>query len=185
MPISRKFERNIISMSTVAAAPATIQLSEKQQRYARLLSNSFLFRLFLLGKLPLGFLSGMKIKHLDANTCVTTVPYGWMTRNPFRSTYFAALSMAAELSNGSLALMAVEGTNVAVIIVNLEAQFIKMAKNLTTFTCNDGHKLFEAVAKAQETGEPVTATVETTGVSEDGVVVARFKLTWSFKARKK
>jgi hypothetical protein len=174
-------------MPTTAAemTSVSIQLTEKQQKFADALKNGFLFKIFTLVKLPLGFLSGMKIKHLDQNSCITTVPYGWMTRNPFGSTYFAALSMAAELSNGALALMAVEGTDVAVIIVNLEAQFIKMAKNLTTFTCNDGHKLFEAVEEAKQTGQPVTATVETIGVSEDGVTVATFKLTWSFKARKK
>jgi hypothetical protein len=164
-------------MPTTAAemTSVSIQLTEKQQKFADALKNGFLFKIFTLVKLPLGFLSGMKIKHLDQNSCITTVPYGWMTRNPFGSTYFAALSMAAELSNGAL----------AVIIVNLEAQFIKMAKNLTTFTCNDGHKLFEAVEEAKQTGQPVTATVETIGVSEDGVTVATFKLTWSFKARKK
>jgi hypothetical protein len=162
----------------------TYTLSPQQEKFAKKLNNGFVFRLFMLLKLPLGFLSGMKIKHLDAEKCVTTVPYGWMTRNPFASTYFAALSMAAELSNGAPALMAVEGTNVAVIIVNLEAQFIKMAKNVTTFTCNDCDKLFEAVEKAKATKEVVTARVYTEGVSEDGVVVAKFYFTWSFKARK-
>jgi hypothetical protein len=174
-----------MTTATAAAPQATIQLSEKQEKFRKYLSSGFIFKMFLLAKLPLGFISGMKIKHLDANTCVSTIPYRWLTRNPFGSTYFAALSMAAELSNGALALMAVEGTEVAVIIVNLEAQFIKMAKNLTTFTCNDGHKLFEAVEEAKRTGQPVTATVNTVGVSEDGVTVATFKLTWSFKARKK
>lgn len=166
-------------------APLTYTLSEKQQKFAKQLSNPFLFKFFTLMKLPLGFMSGMKITKLDATTCVTTVPYRWLTRNPFGSTYFAALSMAAELSNGAPALMSVEGTNVAVIIVNVEAQFIKMAKNLTTFTCNECDKLFEAVEKAKATGEVVTATVETIGVSEDGITVAKFNFTWSFKARKK
>jgi len=162
-----------------------VTLNAKQLKFAERLSNNFMFRLFLFLKLPLGFLSGMKIKKLSAEQCVATVPYGWMTRNPFASTYFAALSMAAELSNGALALMAVEGTSVAVIIVNMEAQFIKMAKNVTTFTCNDGAALFEAVEKAKATGEVVTAKVYTEGVSEDGIVVAKFHFTWSFKARKK
>jgi hypothetical protein len=171
-------------MSTTATSPAII-LNPRQHKFLKKLSNRFLFKFFLLLKLPLGFLSGMKIKKLSAEQCITTVPYGWMTRNPFASTYFAALSMAAELSNGALALMAVEGTNVAVIIVNMEAQFIKMAKNITTFTCNDGAALFEAVEKAKATGEVVTARVYTEGISEDGIVVAKFHFTWSFKARKK
>ncbi len=170
-------------MSTLQATHK-VELSAKQQKFIERLSSVFLFRLFLLLKLPLGFLSGMRIKKLSAEQCVATVPYGWMTRNPFASTYFAALSMAAELSNGALALMA-EGTSVAVIIVDMEAQFIKMAKNVTTFTCNDGAALFEAVEKAKATGEVATAKVYTEGVSEDGVVVAKFHFTWSFKARKK
>jgi hypothetical protein len=169
---------------TTLQATHKVTLSAKQQKFAERLGSSFMFRLFLLLKLPLGFLSGMRIKKLSAEQCVATVPYGWMTRNPFASTYFAALSMAAELSNGALALMAVEGTNVAVIIVNMEAQFIKMAKNITTFTCNDGDLLFEAVEKAKATGEVVTTRVYTEGVSDDGVVVAKFHFTWSFKARK-
>ncbi len=162
-----------------------ILLTDKQEKFRNNLSRNFMFRFFLLLRLPLGFFSGMRIKHLDGNNCIATVPYGWMTRNPFGSTYFAALSMAAELSNGALALMAVEGTSVAVIIVHMEAEFIKMAKNITTFTCNEGHLLFEAVEKAKTSGEPVTATVSTNGISEDGITVARFKFTWSFKARKK
>lgn len=171
-------------MSATATSSAIV-LNAKQQKFLERLGNGFLFRFFLLLKLPLGFFSGMRIKKLSPEQCVATVPYGWMTRNPFASTYFAALSMAAELSNGALALMAVEGTNVAVIIVNMEAQFIKMAKNTTTFTCNDGAALFEAVEKAKATGEVVTARVYTEGISEDGIVVAKFHFTWSFKARKK
>ncbi|MBY0434105.1 MAG: DUF4442 domain-containing protein [Cyclobacteriaceae bacterium] len=160
-------------------------LSPAQQKFVKRITNPFLFNLFLLIKLPMGFLSGMKIKQADTQTCVTTVPYRWLNQNPFRSTYFAVLSMAAELSTGMAALLAVEGTSVAVIIVNMEAEFIKMAKNTTTFTCLECQKLFEAAAHARATGEAVTATVETTGVSQDGVTVAKFKFTWSFKARKK
>ena len=162
-----------------------IQLSQDHQKFISRIINPVTFRLFMLFKLPLGLLSGMKVKYLDGTKCVTTVPYGWMTRNPFKSTYFAALSMAAELSNGAMALMAVYKRNptVAVIIVGMESQFIKMAKDATTFTCDEGYKLFDAVEQTQKTGESVTATLSTVGRSEDGTEVARFKFTWSFKRR--
>ena len=162
-----------------------IALSEDHQKFIKKIVNPFTFRLYMLFKLPLGLLSGMRVKYLDGTKCMTTVPYGWMTRNPFRSTYFAALSMAAEASNGAMALLAVYNRkpSVAVIIVGMESEFIKMAKDTTTFTCEEGYKLFDAVEETLETGESVEAQVTTVGRSEDGTEVARFKFTWSFKRR--
>lgn len=129
----------------------------------------------------------MKVREVSKHYCVATVPYGWMTRNPFKSTYFAALSMAAELSTGALALFAVEKTSpsVAVIIIGMEAEFPKRAENVTTFTCEDGDKLFAGVKETQATGEQVLVWVNTIGRAEDGTEVARFKFLWSFKRRRK
>ena len=62
------------------------------------------FRMFLLTKLPSAYFTGVRIKEVDAKKCVTTVPYKWFSKNPFRSTYFASLAMAAEMSTGALAL---------------------------------------------------------------------------------
>ena len=127
------------------------------------------------------------MRELDSERCAVTVPYGWRTTNPFRSTYFAALGMAAEMSTGALAMMATElaPRPVALIIVGLEAGFEKKAQALTTFTCEDGAKAFAAVAETVRTGEPATARMETVGRTPDRVVVARFAFTWSFRRRSK
>ena len=174
-----------MTTATADNSASEIVLSTEQQNFIGKILNPFIFRFFMLFKLPLGLFSGMRVRELTGTKCVTTVPYGWMTRNPFKSTYFAALSMAAELSNGAMALMAVYKRNpsVAVIIVGMESEFIKMAKDLTTFTCEDGHKLFEAVEETTRTGETAEATLTTIGRSENGTEVARFKFTWSFKRR--
>ncbi|MDX2002665.1 MAG: DUF4442 domain-containing protein [Chitinophagales bacterium] len=174
-------------MST-ATAPLEqkVTMEPWQQQFVNRLKNPFLFRMFLLAKLPLGFFSGMRVREMDTQRCVATVPYGWRTRNPFKSTYFAALSMAAELSTGALALFAVEKRkpSVAVIIIGMEAEFPKRAVNVTTFTCEEGQLLFDAVERTIATGNAETVTVTTIGKSEDGIEVARFRFTWSFKRRK-
>jgi hypothetical protein len=142
-------------------------------------------RLFMLKGLPLGFIAGLRVRELDAAHCVTSVPYRWLTTNPFRSTYFAAQSMAAELSTGALGMLAVEAApgKVAMLIVDLQASFGKKATNTAFFTCVDGAKIFEAVRQTCETGAPATATVETVGRMADGTEVSRFAFTWSFKKR--
>jgi hypothetical protein len=156
-------------------------------KLAARLKNPFLLRGFLLAKLPLALVAGLRVRELDSECCAVTVPYGWRTTNPFRSTYFAALGMAAEMSTGALAMMATELASqpVALLIVNLEASFEKKAQALTTFTCEDGAKAFAAVAETVHTGLPVTARMETVGRSPDRLVVARFAFTWSFRRRSK
>jgi hypothetical protein len=170
------------------AEPVALPVSTPQaDKLAAQLKNPFLLRGFLLAKLPLALIAGLRVREMDAERCVVTVPYGWRTTNPFRSTYFAALSMAAEMSTGALAMMATELASqpVALLIVNLEASFEKKAQALTAFTCEDGAKAFAAVAETVRTGQPATARMETVGRSPDGTVVARFAFTWSFRRRSK
>src|SRR5436309_8830631 len=124
------------------AEPVTLPAPVPAPKIAKLaarLKNPFLFRGFLLAKLPLALVAGLRVRELDSERCAVTVPYGWRTTNPFRSTYFAALGMAAEMSTGALAMMATELASqpVALIIVGLEAGFEKKAQALTTFTCED------------------------------------------------
>ena len=133
----------------------------------------------------LAFITGLKIDECNGVECVTSVRMKYLNKNPFGSTYFAVLSMAAELSTGVLALIAVEGINpsVALILTNMNADFIKKAIGRTTFTCSEGEKLFNAVNVAVTTQEPRVQTVSTSGYNINGEMVAQFHFTWSFKQR--
>ena len=68
------------------------------------MTNRFLFNAYAIKKLPLALLTGFKIVELDESRCVTCVKYGYLNKNPFRSTFWAVLGMAAELSTGAYAL---------------------------------------------------------------------------------
>ena len=61
----------------------------------KLLLNSFKFKLFLLKELPMGFLAGMKVCELTEEKGVVTIPYKYLTKNPFKSMYFACPKCAA------------------------------------------------------------------------------------------
>ena len=52
----------------------------------------------------MGFLSGMRIKKLNEDQCVVTVPFKWINKNPFKSTFWAVLGMAGEMSTAALIL---------------------------------------------------------------------------------
>ncbi|MCH9647089.1 MAG: DUF4442 domain-containing protein [Deltaproteobacteria bacterium] len=157
----------------------------EREKLSRRVTNPWLMRVFLITQLPLGWFAGLRVRRLEPELCEATVPYGWRTKNPFRSTYFAAQSMAAELSTGALAMVAVKSTKVpvAMLIVDMEGTFGKKATSLVTFRCEEGSKISAAVQEAERTGDPVVARVETVGRMGDGTEVSRFHFTWSFKRR--
>jgi len=143
------------------------------------------FKLFLLTKLPSAFFAGIRIKDVDAERCVATIPYKWFTRNPFRSTYFACLSMAAEASTGLLAVTYVQdrGQPVSLLVIKLEANYFKKAVGRSYFQCTDGALIRNAIDQAIATGEGTTVRVCSIGTNEAGEVIAEFFITWSFKVR--
>ena len=143
-------------------------------------------RIFLLTKLPAAFFSGVRLMDVNEKQCTVTVPYKWFSQNPFRSTYFACLAMAAELTSGALAMVHIYKRKPAVsmLIVKMEAAYLKKATGITTFTCVEGAALKETVERAIATGEPQTLVTRSSGINEQGESVAEFLFTWSFKIKK-
>jgi len=141
----------------------------------------------LLSRLPNAFFAGLRIRDLDETVCRVTVPYKWFTKNPFRSTYFACLSMAAEMSIGALCLVHLYKRNppVSMLVVKLESDYFKKAIGKTTFTCEDGLKIRESIEQAIQTGDAKTIKARSVGKNSEGVMVAEFFITWSFKAKSK
>ena len=142
-------------------------------------------RLFLLTRLPSAFFSGLNIPEADEHHCVVTVPYRWFTKNPFRSTYFACLSMAAEMSTGVLAMAGIYQRKppVSMLVVHTEATYFKKATGLTRFVCSDGAAIKAAVGQAIATGDATTIKARSVGTNEAGDPIAEFFITWSFKVR--
>jgi Domain of unknown function (DUF4442) len=153
--------------------------------FIKLLKHPVKFRLFLLAKLPSAYFAGVRIRDIDEISCRVTVPYKWFSQNPFRSTYFACLAMAAEMSTGVLALAQVNKRkpSVSMLVVSLEATYFKKAVGRTAFTCQDGEQIKSTIEKAIATGEGQLFRATSTGRNEQGESVATFHITWSFKAK--
>ena len=163
----------------------TVKLTAIQEAFASKLLRPINFFLFTLRHLPIANLAGLKLVTLNGNQCQTTIPYKFLNKNPFKSTYFAVQSMAAEASTAALAMVALRRhtESIAFIIVDLKATFSKKTTSKVTFTCNDGAKFAEGLEKLIQTNQPVEITAKTIGRIEDGTEVATFHFTWSFKIR--
>ena len=153
--------------------------------FKRQITNPVKYRLFMLSKLPMGFISGLKVVELNESKAAVAVRFKWMNQNPFRSIYFAVLSMAAELSTGILAFGQVfqRKPAVSMLVVKVEAEFYKKAVGTFIFTCTEGNKIADAVEQTIATGEGVTIQCVSVGLNDANDEVARFIFTWSFKAK--
>jgi hypothetical protein len=151
--------------------------------YLQLIKNPIKFRLFLLSKLPAAYFSGVRVKYVDEEKCEVVVPFKWFTKNPFRSTYFACLSMAAEMSTGVLAMANVYGRKekVSMLVLKVNGDYKKKSVGKAIFTCAEGLRVKEAIDQAATSGEPKTIEVNSIGRNEKGDIIAEFLIVWSFK----
>ena len=147
--------------------------------------NGFGFNLFLLYKLPAAYFSGVRLVSIDEQACKVKIPYKWFSQNPFKSTYFACLAMAAEMSTGLPCMMAIDKMKpkVSMLVVGLESSFSKKATDITTFECKDIPAIYDTVKNAIETKEGQTVTTTSIGFNKAGDEVAKFTITWSFKSK--
>ena len=155
------------------------------EAFFKLIRNPFLFRFFLLTRLPAAFLAGIRLELITPERAVVKLRYQFLTKNPFRSTYFACLGMAAEMSTGLLAMAHLYKRKppISMLVVRIESQFFKKATGITRFTCEQGQALAAAIQKAVEAGQSVELLVTSSGFNEQGIEVARFLITWSFKRK--
>ncbi len=141
---------------------------------------------FNIIKLPLAFFGGVRVKSITDKEVVVTIKHRWMNQNPFKSMFWAAQGMAAEMPTGILVMKAIADSKrkVSMLVTHQEAQFFKKATGRITFSCTGGDDIRETIKKSIETGEGQLIVLTATGVNTDGVVVSKFQFHWSIKVKK-
>ena len=136
-------------------------------------------------RMPLGWLSGMRVKHFDENTCLVHIRLKWLNQNPFKSMFWAAQGMAAEMSTGVLVMKGIQdsGKKVSMLVTHQEGNFTKKATGLIKFECTNGDLVANAIKKLSETGEGQTILMKSEGRNSEGISVANFTFQWGIKVK--
>ena len=158
---------------------------EEKNKLPAIAKSPFLFRLYLLNKLPAAFFSGIRIREISNERSIVSVPFKWFTQNPFRSTYFASLAMAAEMSTGVLAMANVykREPSISMLVTKMEANYFKKARGISFFTCEQGVEIANTINTAAADGESKTVIIKSTGRNQNNELIAEFIFTWSFKSK--
>lgn len=160
-------------------------MNQNSIRIRKLAVKSFYFKLYLLFRLPMGFISGMRIKALDEKKCVVSVPYKWLNKNPFKSTFWAVLGMGAEMNTAALILQYTlnHKPTISTLPLKCNAEFVKKATGITKFICNDGPMIKEKVNEAIKSKKAVIIEAFSVGIDKESQTICKFKFTWSIKIK--
>jgi len=142
-------------------------------------------KIFFLQRMPLGFFAGLRVDEFDSSKATVSLPFNNLTKNPFRSVYFGAQAMAAELSTGVLAMDAVIDSkkNISMLVFEMKANFSKKAVSRIRFRCEQGEEIRQAIQKTIDTKEGVILEVKSIGTDQDGDIVSEFNFIWTFKLK--
>lgn len=143
------------------------------------------FNVFAFFKLPSAWWCGVRLRSCDEKKAIVTVRHKWFNQNPFKSMFWAVQGMAAELSTGIMVSSQIRecGENISMLVANNNCNFSKKATGKITFTCEDGHKIKEALNHTIATGEGQTFWMKSVGVNEEGIIVSTFNFEWTVKLR--
>jgi hypothetical protein len=165
---------------------AAFEFDPKQVAYIdNNFTNGFKFRMALFSMLPMGFLCGMRVRELNEKTCKVTVDYKWINKNPFKSTFWAVLGMAAEMGSGALLMRYTykQKPSISMLVAKQTGVYHKKAVGRTTFICESGLDIQAAIRKTAETGEAVEVICPVKGYNDAKELICEFEFIWSMKAR--
>ena len=164
---------------------ANALFNDRADKIRRRVLSPLGFKLFLWRQLPLAAFAGLRLRSLDEGGCTVVLPGGWRTQNPFRSTYFAAQSMAAEMSTGAPAMVLVQGSDakVSMLVTEIRGRFTRKIAGVSQFTFRGVGDMADTVERAVRTGEPAIFVARSVGKNEAGDLASEFEVTWSFKRR--
>ena len=141
---------------------------------------------FMLFKLPLAYFGGVRVKIVSNDKAVVKIKHRWINQNPFKSMFWAAQGMAAEMSTGVLVMQEIEKSKrkVSMLVTHQESDFFKKATGSILFTCKGGNEIRDAIKESIKTGEGQVIVLTSEGKNKEGVIVSIFQFHWSLRVKK-
>ena len=148
------------------------------------LTGRIKFRIFTALSMPAAWFSGLRLDVLNGDKCVTSLPGGWRSQNPFKTMYWAVQGMAAEMSTGAFpfAISRSISQNLRMYVIGVESDFIKVARGKIVFYCSNLFDAYNAIEETIRTKKSVKCDLISTGKDSSGEVVSKWIFKWNFLA---
>jgi hypothetical protein len=147
--------------------------------------NQLKYTFFLFFQLPSAFFCGVRLKYLDSFKSIVSINHSWFNKNPFKSIFWAAQGMAAELTTGSLIKNAIKesGVNVSYLVIENKSSFYKKATGKIIFECNQGKELQDLFNSFDKDNNKAIIELKSIGTDSNNIKVSEFSFSWSLMVR--
>ena len=147
--------------------------------------NYLKYTFFLFFKLPSAFFCGVRLNYIDSSKSIVSIRHSWFNKNPYKSIFWAAQGMAAELTTGSLLIKTINqsGHNVSMLVVENKSFFFKKATGKIIFQCNEGKKIQNLINSLNQENNKGVIELKSTGFDTNNIKVSEFTFKWSLKVR--
>ena len=145
------------------------------------------YHIFLLTKLPAAYFCGARLKSINSNECNVKITLNWFNKNPYRSMFWAAQGMAAELTTALMLTDKINksGYDISMLLISSKSNYYKKATGTIVFNCSEGNNMDEMMNKLISSNIPQTIILSSRGVNQNKVKVSEFIFEWSLKIREK
>ena len=145
------------------------------------------YNLFLLRKLPAAYFCGARMRSLDSDQCEIKITLNWFNKNPFKSMFWAAQGMSAELTTCLMITDKIKksGYDISMLLISNSSDYFKKATGTIIFNCSQGNKIDDMIEKLINLKTPQKIVLSSTGINRQNVTVSKFTFEWSLKIREK
>ncbi len=140
---------------------------------------------FMLFKLPMAYFGGVRVISIEERSAIVKIKHRWFNQNPFKSMFWAAQGMAAEMTTGVLVMSAIEKSQkkVSMLVTNQKGNFTKKATGIIRFECHHGDLVTKAIEESSNTGKGSLIVMKSEGFNANGISVCHFEFEWSLKVK--
>ena len=145
--------------------------------------NAMKLRIYQM-QTPLLFLINPRIIEITNKKVEIRIPLSFITKNSWRTMFFAAISSGVDLTGGWAAFDIADKYKVGVLYKDMSIEFLRRVDDDLILRCEDVENIKEGALKAAETGERISVPVQVSGYVykySQTVPVIRSKLTLSMK----
>jgi len=145
------------------------------------------YNIFLLTKLPAAYFCGARLKSINSNECSVKITHNWFNQNPYKSMFWAAQGMAAELTTALMLTDKINksGYSISMLLISSKSNYYKKATGTIVFNCSEGNSIDEMMDKLISSNTPQTITLSSKGINQNKITVSEFIFEWSLKIREK
>lgn len=161
---------------------APMDLQEGGDSFRDRVIHPWMFRAYMLAKMPVLGVTGMYLTEIDTRRCEAVLPYGWGTKNLYGRMFDSAVVAAAETASLALLVLHVrnQSAELTAELEHVHADIDAPPEKDLRVRCESGHHYADFVRRAMDSA-PRERNFEAVAETRGGDVCYEVEFRWRLR----